>query len=67
VVTGPDDIRARFATHSVAELVAELVALRPRTGEVVGYATRMALRELGDVSSSSTANSWNDLEQYRGF
>jgi transposase len=47
VVTGPDDIRARFATHSVTDLVAELAALRPRTGEVVGYATRIALRELG--------------------
>ena len=28
-------------------LVAELAALRPRPGDVVGYATRIALRELG--------------------
>jgi transposase len=28
-------------------LVADLAALRPRSGEVVGYATRVALRELG--------------------
>src|SRR6202022_2920212 len=47
VVTGPDDIRVRFAKHSTAALVAELAGLRPRPGEIVGYATRMALRELG--------------------
>jgi transposase len=47
VVTGPDDIRIRFAQHTPAGLVAELAALRPRPGAVVGYATRIALRELG--------------------
>ena len=47
IVTGPDDLRARFARHTVAALVAELAALRPRPGDVVGYATRIALRELG--------------------
>jgi transposase len=47
VLTGPDDIRARFAKHTTAGLVAELAGLRPRPGEVVGYATRIALRELG--------------------
>jgi transposase len=47
IVTGPDDIRARFARHSTADLVAELAALRPRPGDVVGHATRIALRELG--------------------
>jgi transposase len=47
VLTGPDDIRARFAKHTAAGLVAELAALRPRPGAVVGYATRIALRELG--------------------
>ena len=31
----------------MAALVAELVALRPRRGDVPGYATRIALRELG--------------------
>jgi transposase len=31
----------------VAALVAETAALRPRPGDVVGYATRVALRELG--------------------
>lgn len=47
VVTGPDDIRVRFAAHSTAGLVGELASLRPRPGEVVGYSARMALRELG--------------------
>jgi transposase len=47
IVTGPDDLRARFAKHTVAALVAELAALRPRPGSTVGYATRIALRELG--------------------
>ena len=47
IVTGPDDLRARFARHTVAALVAELASLRPRPGSTVGYATRIALRELG--------------------
>ena len=47
IVTGPDDLRARFARHTVTALVAETAALRPRPGSTVGYATRIALRELG--------------------
>jgi len=47
ILTGPDDLRARFSQHSPADLVAELAALRPRPGDVPGYATRVALRELG--------------------
>jgi transposase len=47
IVTGPDDLRARFSRHAPADLVAGLAALRPRPGEVAGYATRIALRELG--------------------
>ena len=46
-MTGPDDLRARFARHTPAALVAGLASLRPRPGDVVGYATRIALRELG--------------------
>jgi len=46
-VTGPDDLRARFARHTAAALVAQTALLRPRPGDVVGYATRIALRELG--------------------
>ena len=47
IVTGPDDLRARFARHTPAALVAGLASLRPRPGSTVGYATRIALRELG--------------------
>src|SRR6266513_867687 len=47
VLTGPGDLRARFTGHTVAALVAELASLRPRPGSTVGYATRIALRELG--------------------
>ena len=47
ILTGPDDLRARFSQHAPADLVAELAALRPRPGDVVGYATRVAVRELG--------------------
>ena len=47
IVTGPDDLRARFAKHTTAALVAELASLRPQAGSTVGYATRIALRELG--------------------
>jgi len=47
IVTGPDDIRARFARHGTAELVADLAGLRPRPGSMVRYHTLLALRELG--------------------
>ena len=47
VLTGPDEIRVRFAGHTVDALVAELAALRPRPGDVVAYCTRIAPRELG--------------------
>ena len=47
ILTGPDDLRARFAKHTPAALVAGIASLRPRPGDVAGYATRVALRELG--------------------
>jgi hypothetical protein len=47
IVTGPDDLRTRFAAHPTADLVTGLASLRPRPGAVVGYHTRIALRELG--------------------
>src|ERR1035438_7432434 len=47
IVPGPDDLRARFAAHATADLVTDLASLRPRPGAVVGYHTRIALRELG--------------------
>jgi len=47
ILTGPDDLRARFARHTAAALVSRIAALRPRPGDVPGYAARIALRELG--------------------
>jgi len=47
VLTGPDDLRARFARHTAAALITALASLRPRPGDVAGHATRVALRELG--------------------
>src|SRR5262250_3089885 len=47
ILTGPDDLRARFARHTPAALVAGIASLRPRRGDVAGYAVRVALRELG--------------------
>ncbi len=47
ILTGPDDLRARFAKHTAAALIAGLASLRPRPGDVAGHATRVALRELG--------------------
>jgi transposase len=47
ILTGPDDLRTRFARHTVAALVAETASLRPRPGNVAGHAVRVALRELG--------------------
>jgi transposase len=47
VATAPEDLRAHFVRHSTAALVAETAALRPRPGDIVGYTTRVALRELG--------------------
>jgi transposase len=47
IITGPDDLRARFARHTPADLVAELASLRPRPGSMVRYHTLLSLRELG--------------------
>ncbi len=47
IVTGPEELRARFAGRSPAQLIEAIAALWPRPGDVPGYATRVALRELG--------------------
>ena len=47
LLTGPDDLRARFTRHTPAALVAGITGLRPRPGDTPGYAVRIALRELG--------------------
>ena len=46
-MTGPDDLRARFARHAPADLAAELASLLPRPGSMVRYHTLLSLRELG--------------------
>jgi len=47
IVTGPDDIRTRFARHATADLIAALASLRPRPGSMVRCRTLLSLRELG--------------------
>jgi transposase len=47
IVTGPEDLRARFARHAADDLVAELAVLRPRPGSMIRYHTLLSLRELG--------------------
>ena len=57
ILTGPDDLRARFARHKPAALAAALASLRPRPGDVAGHATRIALRELGRRAQFPAASS----------
>src|SRR5262252_306692 len=47
ILTGPEELRARFAGHRAAALAAGIAALRPRPGDAAEYAVRIALRELG--------------------
>ena len=47
ILTGPDGLRARFTRRTPAALVAGIARLRPRPGDVMGYAVRIALREPG--------------------
>ena len=47
ILTGPDELRARFAGHRADALAAGIAALRPRPGDAAEYAVRIALRERG--------------------
>ena len=47
ILTGPNELRARFRSHAPADLIASTAAMRPRPSDLPGYATRIALRELG--------------------
>src|SRR5271154_6484599 len=47
ILTGPEELRARFAGHRASALAAGITALRPRPGDAAEYAVRIALRELG--------------------
>lgn len=47
ILTGPDELRARFAGKRAATLAEAVAALRPRPGDAAEYSLRVALRELG--------------------
>ena len=47
ILTGPDELRARFARLRAAALAEAVAALRPRPGDAAEYSVRIALRELG--------------------
>src|SRR5215469_5836929 len=47
ILTGPDELRARFAGHRAAALADAVAALQPRPGDAADYSLRVALRELG--------------------
>src|SRR5215471_2101999 len=47
ILTGPDELRARFAGLRAAALAGAIAALRPRPGDAADYSLRIALRELG--------------------
>ena len=53
IVTGPDELRARFAGHAPAALAAAIAALRPRPGDVPGYGPGSRC-----VSQSAATGSW---------
>jgi hypothetical protein len=44
ILTGPDELRSRFAGHRAAALAAGITALRPRPGDAAQSAVRIALR-----------------------
>jgi hypothetical protein len=46
ILTGPDELRSRFAGHRAAALAEAIAALRPRPGDAADYSLRVALREL---------------------
>jgi transposase len=47
ILTGPDELRARFAGLRAGALAEAVAALRPRPGDAAEYSLRVALRELG--------------------
>jgi transposase len=47
ILTGPDELRTRFAGLRAAARAAAIAALRPRPGDAAGYSLRIALREPG--------------------
>ena len=46
ILTGPDELRSRFAGLRAGALAEAVAALRPRPGDAAEYSLRVALREL---------------------
>jgi transposase len=57
IVTGPDDLRIRFARHTVAALVAETASLRPRPAAPSATPPGSRCASWDGARSSSTASS----------
>jgi len=53
IMTGPEELRARFAGRSPAQLIEAIAALRPRPGDVPGYGPGSRC-----VSQSAATGSW---------
>jgi transposase len=47
ILTGPDELRTRFAGKQAAALAEAVAALRPRPCDAADYSLRVAPRELG--------------------
>jgi transposase len=47
ILTGPDELRGRFADKRAAAFAEAVAALRPRPGDAADYSLRVALRALG--------------------
>jgi hypothetical protein len=52
ILTGPDELRSRFAGLRAGALAEAVAALRPRPGDAAEYSLRVALRELGRTAAS---------------
>jgi len=57
IVTGPDELRARFAGHTPAALVEAIAALRPRPGDVA------RLRDPGRAASWAAVPSFSAISR----
>ena len=57
IVTGPDDLRARFAGLTAAALAEAIAALRPRPGDAAQYGSASRCGSSAGAWSSSTASS----------
>ena len=58
ILTGPDELRARFTGKRAGGLAEAAAALRPRPGDAADYSLRVALRKLpAGAWSSSTPRS----------